>query len=154
MRNLKPNMISFLDKIIEELDNTRSLEGDSILKICNNDPKIAESVCGILKEDGWINTADYDEIDYPDCITKSDSFRTKLASGNYADRVKFKKENSEHVNMVNHVIANNSNVVIGDNATQTLGLKSNLKKKKSLFGIILLIIGAVAGIFTILTYFK
>lgn len=154
MRNLKPNMINFLDRIIEELDNSHSLDNESILKICNNDPKIAESVCRILEDDGWIKTVRIDQLDYPIKINKSDSFSTLLASGNYAARTEFEKEISKRASIVNHITAQNSNVVIGDNATQTLRIKNNPKKNKSLFGIILLIIGAVAGIFTILTYFK
>lgn len=154
MRNLQPETITIVDLIIKTLENNNSLNDRAILEICGNEPKISEMACGILEDDGWIKTVRVDQMDYPIKINKSDSFSTLLASGNYAARAEFKKEISQRASIVNHITAQNSNVVIGDNATQTLRIKNNSKEKKSLFGIILLIIGAVAGIFTILTYFK
>jgi len=115
MRNLESEKIDVLDKIIAELDNTLTLDDKSILKICGEDPKIAEAVCGILEEDGWIVTVRVDQMNYPVKIIKSDSFMTLLASGNYIYRVKAEKQRHQHV-VIN---ATNSNFAIGNSAPIT-----------------------------------
>jgi len=155
MRNLKPETIAVLDKIIAELDNTLALDDSTILEICGKDPKMAETACGILEVDGWIIASKVDQMNYPINIRKSDSFRMLLASGNYTKIAEVEERNLQPVNVVtNFIKAKGSNIAIGNTATQTNKTTNNFLEKKSLIWIILAIIGAIAGIFTILTYYK
>lgn len=155
MRNLEPEIIDVLDKIITELDNALALDDKAILIICGDDLKMAETTCGILDIDGWINATRVDQMNYPIYIKKSDLFKVLLASGNYADRAKAEKQNSQSVSKVtNFITAQDSCVAIGDNVTQTKKTTNNFSEKKSLIWIILAIIGAIAGIYTILSYYK
>ncbi|MBL7966702.1 MAG: hypothetical protein JNK09_06845 [Prolixibacteraceae bacterium] len=154
MNNLNIETINLLDKIIDRLDLSSELDNKAILAICNNDPKLAEKICKILEFDGWIKAVWLDGLKYPGKIEKSNSFSVNLMNGNYATRDELKKDTSKHLRVANNITAKNSNIIIGDNVNQTIKIKNNLAEKKSLFGIVLLIIGAVAGIFTILTYFK
>lgn len=155
MIKLEAETITLLDRIIEELDHTSELDNKVILEICNNDPKKAETICKVLEGEGWIKAHKVDQLNYPSKIERSDSFIVNLANGNYATRAEVEKENSLPFRIANNISAKNSNVVIGNNASlKTIKIKKNLAEKKSLFGLIFLIIGAVAGIFTILTYFK
>ena len=94
MKNLKPETITLLDRIIDELDNTSELKNETILAICNNDPKIAETICKILECEGWIKAHWLDQLNYPTKIERSNLFRVKLANGNYTAKAEFKKESS------------------------------------------------------------
>lgn len=115
MISLKPKII-LLDKIINELDNASELKNEAILTICNNDPKLAETICKILEADGWINAHWPDQLNYPIKIEKSNSFSVKLANGNYSEKEELEKENSEPLRIVNNIIATNSNIAFGNSA--------------------------------------
>jgi hypothetical protein len=125
MNNLKPEIITFLDKIIDELDNAFELKNEAILTICNNDPKKAETICKILEADGWIRAVWINGLKYPGQIERSDSFSGKLSYGNYATREKLKKENSESLRIVNHITVTNSNFAFGNTAPVYQTIKIN-----------------------------
>ena len=125
MISLKPEIITLLDKIIDELDNVSELKNEAILAICNNDPKKAETIYKILEADGWIRAHWIDQLNYPSKIERSNSFIVNLANGNYATREELEKENSESVRIVNHITATNSNIAFGNTAPVYQTIKIN-----------------------------
>ncbi len=129
MTNLKLETITVLDRIIVKLEITPELDSSEILKICNNEPKIAETICKILEVDEWIKVYWADQLNYPIKIKRSDSFLVKLANGNYAAKAEFEKESSEPLRIVNNITATNSNLAIGNTASvnQTIN-KIKIKK--------------------------
>ena len=151
MKKLETEKIIVLDKIIAKLDET-NLDGKAILEICGDD-KMAETACGILEKEGWIRTTRVDQQNCPIHIRKSDSFRTLLAQiGNYAERAKAEDQRFQQV-VIN---ATSSNFVVGNTSSviQTNKTTNCLSEKKSLIGMIVTIITIMAGIFTILAYYK
>ena len=108
--------IAILDKIIEELDNASELKNKAILAICNDDPKLAETIYKILEADGWINANWLDQLNYPSKIERNNSFRENLANGNYSTKVALEKENSLPLSIVNNITATNSNIAFGNTA--------------------------------------
>lgn len=152
MKTLETEKIIVLDKIIEKLDET-NLGGNAILEICGDD-KMAETVCGILEDDGWIGTTRVDQQNYPIHVRKSGSFRTLLARiGNYAEQAKAQEQRFQPV-VIN---ATSSNIAVGNTSSsviQTNNTTNSLSEKKSLIGMIVTIITIMAGIFTILEYYK
>lgn len=153
MKKLETEEIIVLDKIIAKLDETDSFDGKAILEICGDD-KMAEIVCGILEEHRWIRTTRVDQQKYPIKIIKSDSFRMLLARiGNYAEQAKAEEQRFQPV-VIN---ATSSNVAVRNSSLsimQTNNTTNSLSEKKSLIGMIVTIITIMAGIFTILTYYK
>jgi hypothetical protein len=148
MGNLTTKEIILLDKIIEKLDETDSLDGKAILEICGDD-KMAETVCGILEEHRWIRTTRVDQQKYPIKIIKNDSFRMLLARiGNYAEQAKTEEQRFQPV-VIN---ATSSNIAVGNSSS--INQTNSLSEKKSLIGMIVTMITIMAGIFTILAYYK
>lgn len=116
MNYLKLETITILDRIIAKLDNSSELDNNTILAVCNNEPKLAETICKILESDGWIRAHWLDQLGYPSKIERSNSYRENLANGNYYEREELEKGNSEPLTIINNITATNSNIAIGNTA--------------------------------------